>query len=98
MRKAGNERRRETAPDPELWRYFKDGRIERMPASRDARLRLLRFLALQFEPDRSYDEGAVNRLLSRFDEDFASLRRHLVDEGLLVRAAGIYRRAPAAGA
>ena len=35
----------------------------------------------------------MNDLLRDFHDDTASLRRYLVDEGLLEREAGVYRRA-----
>jgi len=35
----------------------------------------------------------VNELLRGFHDDTASLRRYLVDEGMLEREAGVYRRA-----
>jgi hypothetical protein len=35
----------------------------------------------------------VNELLTSLHDDHAALRRYLVDEGLLERKAGVYRRA-----
>jgi hypothetical protein len=73
--------------------FFAGERLIRIPSSHGKRLVLLERLALEFEPGRRYDEAEVNAILNRFHDDHASLRRHLVDEGLLDREAGRYWRA-----
>jgi DNA-binding transcriptional ArsR family regulator len=60
------------------------------PRKRDAILRWL--LERCFAEDRDYPEKEVNQRLALHHPDVASLRRYLVDEGYLSRAAGIYRR------
>lgn len=87
----GNVRRREAMGD--MWKWFTpDGRLERMPASPADRRTVLEHIAGKFERDREYDEREVNMTLALIDRDAASLRRYLVDEGLMTRAAGKYRR------
>lgn len=54
---------------------------------------VLEYVAGRFEPDRQYAEPEVNELLKSLHDDHVSLRRYLVDEGLLDREAGVYRRA-----
>lgn len=76
-----------------LARFFVGDRLTDIPATRSKRMVVLERLALEFEPGRRYAEAEVNELLGRFHEDHASLRRHLVDEGLLDREAGQYWRA-----
>jgi Uncharacterized protein conserved in bacteria (DUF2087) len=51
------------------------------------------YVAGRFEPDRRYAEPEVNDMLMSLHDDHVSLRRYLVDEGLLDREAGVYRRA-----
>lgn len=69
-----------------------DGRLRALPA-RDAKRRLvLEWVAGRFEPGRRYDEKEVNGVLLGVYDDVASLRRFLVDEGLLAREAGVYWR------
>jgi hypothetical protein len=46
-----------------------------------------------FTEDRGYPEREVNAAIALVHEDVASLRRYLVDTGLVTREAGIYRRA-----
>ncbi len=60
------------------------------PRKRDVVLRWL--LERCFAEDRPYPEKEVNQRLALHHPDVASLRRYLVDEGYLSRAAGIYRR------
>jgi hypothetical protein len=45
-----------------------------------------------FEPGIRYPERDVNELLGALFDDYAALRRYLVDEALLERAAGEYWR------
>ena len=49
-------------------------------------------VALEFEPGRRYEEKEVNVVIGRFFNDYASLRRCLVDERFLDRDHGVYWR------
>jgi hypothetical protein len=69
-----------------------DGRLKAIPAQRRKRMVVLRHLATFFRLGRRYRESEVNRILKRFHPDTATLRREMVGEGLLQRAAGEYRR------
>jgi hypothetical protein len=53
---------------------------------------ILRYLAEQFEWDRRYTEKEVNEILGRTHEDYASLRRYLVDSLYLARDHEVYWR------
>jgi hypothetical protein len=72
--------------------FVKDGRIVRFPARRARRVLLLDQVAMMFEPGVRYPERDVNQLLGRLHDDFAALRRYLVDEGFLSRGGGEYWR------
>jgi hypothetical protein len=83
------------APEDEariLRRYFRGGRLAQIPAQRSRRLVILDRLAQEFDVGAHYPERQVNAILRRFHDDVASLRRFLVDEGFLDRAAGRYWR------
>lgn len=75
-----------------LRHYFRGGRLREIPAKRSKRLAVLTRLSLEFEVGVRYPEREVNRILRRFHDDFASLRRHLVDEEFLARERGEYWR------
>lgn len=75
-----------------LARFFSGRQLLEIPAQRSKRLVVLERLALEFEPGRRYREPEVNKALGAFHPDHASLRRYLVDEGFMDRAAGEYWR------
>ncbi len=75
-----------------LDRAFRDGRLLRLPAKHSHRLVVLDEVAQRFEPGEKYTERQVNAHLSNADLDAATLRRHLVEYGLLDRAGGSYWR------
>lgn len=74
-----------------LRHFFKDGRLTTIPANRKQRVHVLQYLLEQFDPARSYSEKEVNVILGGYNEDFATLRRELVDYGYLTREKGIYQ-------
>ena len=76
-----------------LRHFMADGRLTGIPAVRRRRLVVLDFLAGRFEPGETYPEKEVNGVLGAFHDDYATLRRQLVDEGFLERRDGFYWRA-----
>jgi hypothetical protein len=78
--------------DAVLRTFMRDGRIVTMPAKRSRRLVLLDHVAQLFEVGIRYPEAEVNLKLRSLHEDYAALRRYLVDEGFLDRDHGIYWR------
>jgi hypothetical protein len=68
------------------------GRLDGIPAQRKKRLAVLRWLVEDFKPGRRYTEAEVNEIIARRHPDFATLRRHLVDEELVQRQRSIYWR------
>jgi hypothetical protein len=75
-----------------LRNFVEDGRLTTLPARAAQRRVVLHYLASRFDERVEYAETEVNELLSRFHDDYVSLRRYLVDEGLLAREGGVYRR------
>ena len=72
--------------------FVRDGRIMTMPTAPAKRRIVLDWLAGKFEIGVRYPEPEVNALLEGHVEDHVSLRRALVDEGLLDRDDGTYWR------
>jgi len=72
--------------------FIRDGRLVLMPTKRSKLQVVLDHLAQQFEPGRKYTEAEVNETLQRFHDDYAALRRYLVDEGFLSRESNVYWR------
>lgn len=71
-------------------RLFTDGRLAHIPAKRKTRVAALLEVLTRFEPGRVYTEPDVNEVLLRVHEDFAYLRRELVNYRYLTRADGRY--------
>lgn len=71
--------------------FVRDRQLVSVPVKRKARVIVLLELLDRFEPDVDYPEKRVNEILGEAWEDYAYLRRELVDYGFLTRAAGIYR-------
>jgi hypothetical protein len=76
-----------------LRNFVEGGRLTRLPARSAQRRVILEYVAGRFETDRHYAEAEVNELLNSLHDDHAALRRYLVDERLLERKGGVYRRA-----
>ena len=75
-----------------LQRFIRGGRLLSIPTQHAKRLVVLDYLATLFEPGERYSEKQVNALLGQLHDDYAALRRYLVDEGFLSREAGVYWR------
>jgi len=72
--------------------YFSGERLTEIPTQRRKRLVVLERLAQEFEPGIRYDEVEVSEHLRRYHDDYAALRRNLVEESLMTRVDGIYWR------
>jgi hypothetical protein len=75
-----------------LRRFFRGGRLVSIPTQKSKKLVVLDRLAQEFDVGRRYKEREVNAVLRQFHDDVAALRRYLVDDGFLDRAAGEYWR------
>lgn len=76
-------------------RTFLDGhgRISAIPAKAGKRRVLLEHIVAAFEPGVKMTEREVDAVLRAFYEpDWVSLRRYLIDTGLMARADGVYWR------
>ncbi|GAA0718887.1 DUF2087 domain-containing protein [Dactylosporangium roseum] len=78
--------------DQVLRTFIVDGRLARMPAAHGKRLVVLEHIAASFEPGVRYPEREVDAVLRAWFDDYAALRRYLVDTGLLSRADNVYWR------
>lgn len=72
--------------------FVADGRILKMPLAEGKRLVVLRWVLDQLE-DRRYSEREISERLKRFFDDYATLRRELVNHRLMKREDGIYWKA-----
>jgi predicted transcriptional regulator len=73
--------------------FLVDGRLKTIPAQLKKRLVILRHLVEAFSSGEVYSEKQVNAILKRYHDDVATLRRELVENGLMARENGRYWRA-----
>lgn len=71
--------------------FFEGDRLKTIPSRRKARVIVLQHLLRGFDPERQYPEPEVNEILARAHEDYATLRRELVDYGFMTREKGVYQ-------
>lgn len=72
--------------------FVRDGRIADFPVQRGKLLLLLAHVAAVFEPGVRYAERDVNAMMRAWHDDYARLRRFLVDAGFLDRKDNVYWR------
>ena len=79
--------------DAVLRRFFDpDGRLKTLPAKQSRQLAVYDLIAQRFIPGVRYTELEVNRELMGVYDDYVTLRRGLIDFGLMDRADGEYWR------
>jgi predicted transcriptional regulator len=72
--------------------YLVDGRLKTIPRQWKKRMVILHYLLEQFEGERQYTEREVNEIIRRTHDDYATLRRELIDNRLLAREREVYWR------
>lgn len=77
--------------------FFRNGTLEKLPTQHKKRLIVLEQFAAGFQPGRRYSESEVTDLISPLFDDYCTVRRLLVDEGLINREGATYWREPKPG-
>lgn len=72
--------------------FVVDGRLRSIPAQLKKRRIIWERVIEDFARGQRYAEAEVNGVLARWHEDTATIRRELIDEGLLQRDHGVYWR------
>jgi hypothetical protein len=78
--------------------FFRNGRLEKLPAQHKKRLIVLERFVDRFEPQQRYSEQEVTGLIMPLFDDYCTIRRLLVDEGLIRREGCTYWRDKSADA
>ena len=68
--------------------YTIDGQLTQIPTKDKKCVVILRWLATRFQPDVRYTEKQVNAIITEVHNDYATLRRSLVDYGFMRRERG----------
>lgn len=66
--------------------FFKRGRLVKIPSQQKKFVVVIKELVKNFEPEKVYSERDVNIILADFHDDFATLRRGLVDFRMMERS------------
>ena len=72
--------------------FFEYGRLKSIPAQRNKERICLEEIAKELELGRPYPERELNQVLLRFHQDYCTLRRDMISEGILRREEGLYTR------
>ena len=77
-----------------LSRFMKDGKVISLPVGFKRQMFIMEEVAKAFEANRTYTEREVDEILKViYEYDHCTLRRFLVDAGLMQREAGVYWKA-----
>lgn len=74
--------------------YLKGERLVQIPTNQQKLIVILDWFAAKFEVGIQYPEKQVNEIIKRHHEDYATIRRELVDRRYMARKDGIYWRIP----
>lgn len=72
--------------------FFEYGSLKAIPAQRKKERICLEEIAKELELGRPYPERELNQVLLRFHQDYCTLRRDMISEGILCREEGLYTR------
>lgn len=72
--------------------FFEYGKLKSIPSQRKKERIVLEEIAKSFETGREYTEREVNIIIADFHDDFCTIRRDMISEGIIVRENMIYRK------
>jgi hypothetical protein len=64
---------------------IKDDKIVNIPRSEKKKIIILKYLSQKFQHNKKYTETEVNEIIKQMHEDFAALRRYLIQYGFMDR-------------
>lgn len=65
--------------------YIKKDKITNIPRAEKKKIIILQYVVQKFERNKRYTEREVNEIISFMHEDFAALRRYLIEYGFMSR-------------
>jgi len=83
-------RREQQYREKVLENLFEYGKLKAIPVQRKKRRIVLEKLAESFERGRIYPEKEVNLIIAEFHDDFCTLRREMIAEGIMQRERNEY--------
>ena len=77
--------------------FFEYGKLKSIPTQRKKERIVLEEIAKAFQAGREYTEREVNIIIADYHDDFCTIRRDMISEGIMTRERGIYRKAERGG-
>lgn len=72
--------------------FFQYGRLKSIPSQRKKERICLEEIAKSFEIDKVYDEKEVNAKIEAYHDDYCTIRRDMISEGIMTREGTNYVR------
>ena len=72
--------------------FFEYGRLRSIPVQRKKKLICYEQIATHFEIGKVYEEKEVNEIISPIHEDYCTIRRDMISEGIFRRDGSRYVR------
>lgn len=70
--------------------FFEYGKLKSIPAQRKKEKICLEEIAKSFESGKKYSEREINLIIADYNDDFCTLRRDMISEGILERDGAVY--------
>lgn len=72
--------------------FFEYGRLKTIPSQRKKERICLEEIAKDFESGRNYPEKEVNEIIQKYNDDYCTIRRDMISEGIMEREGTVYRK------
>ena len=72
--------------------FDREGKLLRYPSKRSLRVFVLERVGTAFEEGRDYTEKEVNAIISEIFDDYCTIRRDMISEGIFARDGRTYTR------
>ncbi len=72
--------------------FFEYGKLKAIPSQRKKERICLEEIAKSFEMNKGYDEKEVNEIIEGFFDDYCTIRRDMISEGIMKREGTTYVR------
>ncbi|MBE6882490.1 MAG: metalloregulator ArsR/SmtB family transcription factor [Oscillospiraceae bacterium] len=70
--------------------FFEYGRLKSIPAQRKKEKIILEEIAKDFEKEKEYPEQEVNDIIMKYHDDYCTIRRDMIAEGIMERNGNTY--------
>lgn len=71
--------------------FFQYGKLKSIPAQRKKERIILEEISKAFTKDKEYTEREVNIIIADFYDDFCTIRRDMISEGIFERDGNLYK-------